>query len=145
MVLHRPFESARIIGDLKLTWTVSAFFSNDADRCKRFFCTLLLASSTLLHGAGIASVLESLFIWLHPKLLSPCVHQFGVAHQSSLRSRTTMMSFSISPFREAGSLINQPVTLHHNALLASPHRHHHFSAASVHDDRTRCTRYDLAT
>jgi hypothetical protein len=27
------------------------------------------------------------------------------------------MSFSISPFREAGSLINQPVTSHHNAVI----------------------------
>jgi hypothetical protein len=25
----------------------------------------------------------------------------------------------------------------YNAVLAFPHRHHHFSAASVHDDRTR--------
>jgi hypothetical protein len=53
---------------------------------------------------------ELLFICVTLTCSARCVHQFGVAHQSSLRSSTTTMSFSISPFREAGSLINQPVT-----------------------------------
>jgi len=34
---------------------------------------------------------------------------------------------------------------HHSAFLASPHRHHCFSAASVDDDRTRCTQSGPAT
>ena len=55
------------------------------------------------------------------------------------------MTFWIPPFREAGSLINQSVTFAPYALLACSHRHHHFSAASVHDDRTRCTQSDPAT
>src|ERR1700704_2046964 len=46
--------------------------------------------------------------------------------------------------REAGSLINRPVTFH-SAFLASTHRHHCASAASVRDDRTRCTQSALAT
>src|SRR6266849_2011624 len=50
-----------------------------------------------------------------------------------------MMSYSNSlPFREAGSLISFTVTglQDYDPLLASPHRHHRFSAASGHDDRT---------
>jgi hypothetical protein len=54
--------------------------------------------------------LELLFICVTLSGSALRVHQLGVAHQSSLRSSTTRMSFSISPLREAGSLINQPVT-----------------------------------
>jgi hypothetical protein len=54
--------------------------------------------------------LKCLFICVTLRCSACCVHRFGVAHQSSLRSPTTTMSFSISLFREAGSLINQPVT-----------------------------------
>ena len=38
-------------------------------------------------------------------------HDDGVAHQTSLRSRRTMMICAISPGREAGSLFIGPVTL----------------------------------
>jgi hypothetical protein len=54
--------------------------------------------------------LELLFIGFTLTGPAICIHQRGVAHQSSLRSFMTMMSFSISLFREAGSLINQSVT-----------------------------------
>jgi len=53
-------------------------------------------------GAQTASIFGAALHLRHPTLLSPCFHQLGVAHQSSLRSPTTTMSFSISPFREAG-------------------------------------------
>jgi hypothetical protein len=39
------------------------------------------------------------------------IHQFGVAHQSSLRSSTTMMSFSISLCRQVGAI-------HHDSQAA---------------------------
>jgi hypothetical protein len=61
-------------------------------------------------GARIASVFGASVHRVHPKLLNLGTHPLGVAHQSSLRSPWTTMSFSISPFREAGSLINRPVT-----------------------------------
>jgi hypothetical protein len=54
--------------------------------------------------------LKFLFICVRPKCSALGAHPLGVAHQSSLRSPLTMMSFSISLFREAGSLITQPVT-----------------------------------
>src|ERR1700675_1230746 len=60
------------------------------------------------------------------------VHRFGVAHQTSLQSLRTMMSYSNSlPFREAGSLISFAVTASqdYDPLLASPHGHHRSSAA----------------
>src|ERR1700682_2040913 len=51
-----------------------------------------------------------------------------------------------TPFREAGSLINQTATvLRHNAAQASPHRHHRTSVASAHDDRTRYSQSGPAT
>src|ERR1700680_4378996 len=64
-------------------------------------------------GARTASVSVASLHLCHPNLLSPFpLHQLGVAHQPSLRSRSTMMSYSNSPSpREAGSLINRPVTV----------------------------------
>jgi hypothetical protein len=55
--------------------------------------------------------------------------------------------FELLLFREAGSLNHSaPATVsHHTLCLASPHRHHRFSAASVHDDRTRFRQSDPAT
>src|SRR5690349_8493345 len=64
----------------------------------------------LFVGARTASIFGVAVHLRHPNLLGPLRSSIGVAHQSSLRSSTTTMSFSISPFREAGSLINQPVT-----------------------------------
>src|SRR3989442_7822449 len=57
------------------------------------------------------------------------------------------LSYSNSlQFREAGSLITRPATVsHHAPCLASPHRHHRFSAASVHDDRTLYSQSGPAT
>jgi hypothetical protein len=85
--------------------------SNEADRCKSFFPVLI---SRIEHTFSLAQELrlfpELPFIDVTLRCSALRVHHFGVAHQSSLRSRTTMMSFSISPLREAGSLINQPVT-----------------------------------
>jgi len=63
-------------------------------------------------GARTASLSVVSVHLCHPNLLSPfCVHPLSVAHQTSLRSPSTMMSYSNSLlFREAGSLINRPVT-----------------------------------
>ncbi len=85
--------------------------SNEAGCCKGFFLRSLLESKTLLRRRT-----NCVCFWSFrssPFTLSCsafCAHRLGVAHQSSLRSPWTTMSFSISPFREAGSLINQPVT-----------------------------------
>jgi len=65
-------------------------------------------TSSLAHKLRL--FVEPVFICFTLSCSALRVHQLGVAHQSSLRSLTTMMSFSISLFREAGSLINQPVT-----------------------------------
>src|SRR5882724_5292008 len=46
--------------------------------------------------------LELLFIGVTLSCSALHVHQLGVAHQSSLRSSTTMMSFSISPLQGDG-------------------------------------------
>src|SRR2546425_9601256 len=76
------------------------------------------------------------------------VHHFGVAHQPSLRSLRTMMSYANSlSFREAGSLISFAVTelQDYDPLLASPHGHHRFSAASDRGDRTLGNRFGRAT
>ena len=78
---------------------------------QEFFPALI---SGIEHTSSLAQelrlFLELLFICVTLSGSALRVHQLGVAHQSSLRSSTTMMSFSISPRREAGSLINQPVT-----------------------------------
>jgi hypothetical protein len=78
---------------------------------QEFFPALI---SGIEHTSSLAQelrlFLELLFICVTLSGSALRVHLFGVAHQSSLRSSTTMMSFSISPRRKAGSLINQPVT-----------------------------------
>jgi hypothetical protein len=73
------------------------------------------------------------------------LHQSGVAHQTSLRPRSIMVSYANSP--QGGGSPNQSAgdSSHHNAVQAFPHRHHRFSAASVHDDRTRCNQSGPAT
>ena len=85
--------------------------SNDVGHCKSFFLRLFLESNTPFRRRTNCVCFwrycSSAFTLTCSAL---CVHQLGVAHQSSLRSPSTMMSFPISPFREAGSLINQPVT-----------------------------------
>src|ERR1700722_6462206 len=133
-------------GGLVLHMDDNGVISNETGRCKGFFLGFLLESNTLLRRRRDCvcfwSFCSSAFTL---KCSAFDAHPRGVAHQSSLRSRSTTMSFSISPFREAGSLITQPVTFSPNAVLASPHGHHHLSAASVHDDRTRCTQSDPAT
>src|ERR1700752_5130585 len=84
-----------------------------------------------------------------PYSLGPCaIHRYGVAHQPSLRSLRTMMSYANSlAFREAGSLISFAVTAaqDYDPPLASPHRHHRFSAASGRGDRTLGNQSDRAT
>jgi hypothetical protein len=127
--------------------------SNDADRVKSFFFFFLLSSRTptyerrcaaLFDESSAADPLSSVFT----RLAQPVsVHQSGVAHQPSLRSRSTMMSYSNSlSFREAGSLISVAVTAlqDYAPLLASPHGHHCFSAASGRGDRTLGNRFGCA-
>src|ERR1700689_3010132 len=72
--------------------------SNEADRFKRFhsYCfgvhehTLPMARESRLCGCVVSPV---------PPQLARAVllHRFGVAHQTSLRSPSTMMSYAISP------------------------------------------------
>jgi hypothetical protein len=71
----------------------------------------LSLSRTLVRWRRNVLSLERSFVLelCSPYALSPVsLHRFGVAHQASLRSSQTMMSYSISlRFREAGSLINR--------------------------------------
>src|SRR5215472_6863012 len=62
------------------------------------------------------------FLGVHPGSLgSVSLHQCGVAHQPSLRSLRTMMGNANSlPRREAGNLINRPVTIGTNAVSRHP-------------------------
>jgi hypothetical protein len=81
--------------------------SNEAGRCKSLFlCFIGRIEHTSSSAQELRLFLELLFICVTLSCSALHVHQLGVAHQSSLRSSTTMMSFSISPLRE----INQPVT-----------------------------------
>jgi hypothetical protein len=111
--------------------------SNDADRFKRFYFLFFLSTNTpFLWHADRVSV-TALFSPVSPQLArAVSLHRFGSAHQTSLRSRSTMMSYAISP--EGGGSPNQSDgdSSHHNAVQAFPHRQHRFSVASVHDDRT---------
>src|SRR5271163_1626331 len=108
-----------------------------------FFCPRTHPS----YRTRIASLwLRSSTCLCRPNQLGPFpLHRSGVAHQTSLRSPSTMMSYAISP--EGGGSPNQSDgdSSHHNAFQAFPHRHHHFSVASAHDDRTLGNQSDLAT
>src|SRR5215470_14353899 len=84
-----------------------------------FFCSPITMEHTSSSAPELRLVLELVFVCVTLPCSALCVHQLGVAHQSSLRSLTTMMSFSISLSREAGSLINQPVTSHHTRESAT--------------------------
>ena len=111
--------------------------SNDADRFKRFYFLFFLSTNTPFPWHANRVSVAALFHLCHPNSLGPFpLHRFGVAHQTSLRSRSTMMSYAISP--QGGGSPNQSDgdDSHHNAVQAFPHRQHRFSVASVHDDRT---------
>jgi hypothetical protein len=84
--------------------------SNEVGRCKIFSVLISRIEHTSSSAQELCLFLELLFIGVTLSCSALHVHQLGVAHQSSLRSSKTMMSFSISPLREAGSRINQPVT-----------------------------------
>jgi len=133
LVLRRPIETTA----LSLTTpTVS----------RDFILIVLVSTNTpfLWHASRVS--VAALFHLCHPNSLGPfSLHRFGVAHQTSLRSRSTMMSYAISP--QGGGSPNQSDGdfSHHNAVLAFPHRQHHFSVASVHDDRTLGNRSGPAT
>src|SRR5271156_1832970 len=121
--------------------------SNDAGRFKRFYFLFFLPRTHPSYHTRIASLwLRSSTCLCHPNQLGPFpLHRSGVAHQTSLRSRSTMMSYAISP--EGGGSPNQSDGdfSHHNAVQAFPHRQHRFAVASVHDDRTLGNQSDLAT
>src|SRR5580704_11423334 len=72
--------------------------SNDADRFKRFCFLFFLSTNTPSpRHADRVSVL-AVFHLCHPNSLGPfSLHRFGAAHQTSLRSRSTRMSYAISP------------------------------------------------
>jgi hypothetical protein len=121
--------------------------SNDAGRFKRFYSYFFGPRTHPSYRTRIASLwLRSSTCLCHPNQLGPFpLHRFGVAHQTSLRSRSTMMSYAISP--QGGGSPNQSDGdfSHHNAVQAFPHRQHRFSVASVHDDRTLGNRSGPAT
>jgi len=79
---------------------------------QEFFLTLFRGiERTPTSAQQLRLFLELLLICVTLSRAALVIHRFGVAHQSSLRSSMTTMSFSIPLFREAGSLINQPVAL----------------------------------
>ena len=89
-------------------------------------------------------------VWCPVSALNPFVlHHDGVAHQTSLRSRTTMMIYPNSlHVREAGRLSILPVTKEqdHVSTQASPHTGITApSAPSEHDGRTPRNRSDRVT
>src|ERR1700724_3143533 len=77
--------------------------SNDAGRVKSVFSSFLRNSSTLLlrrtNCVSFGRFCSSVSTLTCPAVY---VHQFSVAHQTSLRSPSTMMSYSNSLFFEGG-------------------------------------------
>jgi len=66
---------------------------------QEFFLTLFLAiEHTPWSAQQLRLFLKLLFICVTLSRSALCVHQLGVAHQSSLRSPSTTMSFSDLPF-----------------------------------------------
>ena len=98
----------------------------------RVFFIFFLRTNTPFPGHANRVSVAALFHLCHPNSLEPFpLHPFGVAHQTSLRSGSTMMSYANSP--EGGGSPNQSDgdSSHHNAVQAFPHRQNHrFSAAS---------------
>src|SRR6202453_4729004 len=91
--------------------------SNDADRFKRFYFLFFLSTNTPFPWHANRVSVAALFHLCHPNSLGPFpLHRFGVAHQTSLRSRSTMMSYAISP--QGGGSPNQSDgdDSHHNAV-----------------------------
>ena len=149
----KPIHSERNIAPIGEASTTFARFlttrrviSNDAGRFKRFYFLFFLSTNTPFLGHADRVSVAILLHLCHPNSLGPfSLHRFGAAHQTSLRSPSTRMSYAISP--EGGGSPNQSDGdfSHHNAVQAFPHRQHRFSVASVHDDRTLDNRSGLAT
>ena len=96
-VLHRPFEPAA----LSLTRPAVA---------RVFSYVLCRIEHTSSSAHELRLFLEFLFICVHPQLLSLLRSSTWCCPPVISSITWTTMSFSISPFREAGSLITQPVT-----------------------------------
>src|SRR5437899_12693726 len=94
------------------------------------------SSALLLKGCFSRSI----FSCMSNLLARPMsLHQLGVAHQPSLRSLRTMMSYSNSlQLKEAGSLFRGSVTAaqDHCSGQASPHGHYRSSVAFGRGDIT---------
>ena len=95
--------------------------SNEVGRVKSDCAKFLLLHYTPVHRRGrilcsehLARV-SALFSCSNRIARSAALHRFGVAHQTCLRSLTTMMTFSNSlpMWREAGSLIRRTVRYDH--------------------------------
>jgi hypothetical protein len=72
--------------------------SNDADRFKSFYSYFVSLRTHLCHDTRIASRWLCCFTCITPNQLGPVpLHRSGVAHQTSLGSRSTMMSYANSP------------------------------------------------
>src|SRR5260221_3208792 len=125
--------------------------SNDAGRVKSFLGFFFCLSLNFEHTSSSTRELR-LFL----PLLFICV---ALTCSARLRSSTQCCPPNISSVTiDHDELFDLPLSRgsgkpnqssgdcsHHSAFLASPHRLHCFSAASVHDDRTRCTQFDPAT
>jgi hypothetical protein len=82
---------------LQLHFFGNRVISSEGGHCKKSFRTRFEHSSSLAHELRLVS--ELLLICVTLSRSTRCLHRLGVAHQSSLRSPTTTMSFSISHFR----------------------------------------------
>src|SRR5216684_5421532 len=97
-------------------------------------------------GGGRGAITACVIVDVHARRsISVSLHHDGVAHQTSLRSRRTMMTRANSLHaREAGSLISLPVTHDHD-----PRKHPRTGATVMtavvgYGGRTRRTQSDRA-
>jgi hypothetical protein len=112
--------------------------SNEVGRVKSDSASFLILLQTPVHERSRHLCSERLarvsILFSRSNLMARSVslHRFGVAHQTCLRSRTTMMTFSNSlpAQREAGSLIRRTVSYDHCPREASPHRPRQLSAVA---------------
>ena len=89
-------EGRKLPTIMLLTCPITALSLTTPTVSRDFILIVLVSTNTpFLWHASRASV-AALFHLCHPNQLGPFpLHRFGVAHQTSLRSRSTMMSYAI--------------------------------------------------
>jgi hypothetical protein len=153
--VHQEFWIGRLKNSTVLAYTLAnsrfRYISNDAGRVKVFFyfsCTPQLRKQSRSCSAD-DSLQCRFFLHVQPASIGPVsLHRFGVAHQTSLRSRWTTMIYSNSlRFREAAGPFSASVHCRAGPFIgqAFPHGHHRFSAAELRGGRIRCSQSDRAT